>query len=199
MPKGFSEREKAIIREKLLEKGRECFATYGIRKTSVEELTDAAGISKGAFYLFFDSKELLFFEILGQFEAAYHDQMVEVAAGAQGSPRERIKQFLTQAFSAWRTNPLFTHFNQEEFEYLARKLPEEALATTQSRDDLFAERLFEVWRGQGIQIDLDARTYTGLIRALFFVGLHARGIGQEAYPDVLALLIDMVADRVVKQ
>jgi AcrR family transcriptional regulator len=199
MPKGFTEREKAIIREKLLEKGRECFATYGIRKTNVEDLTGAAGISKGAFYLFFDSKELLFFEILGQFEAIYHDQMVEIAAGAQGAPRERIKQFLTQAFSAWRTNPLFTHFNQGELEYLARKLPEQALAATQSRDDLFAERLFEVWRGQGIDITLDARTYIGLMRALFFVGIHARDIGQDAYPDVLALLIDMVAERMVKQ
>src|SRR3712207_797072 len=114
MPKGFSEREKAIIREKLLEKGRECFATYGIRKTSVEDLTDAAGISKGAFYLFFDSKELLFFEILGQFETEYHDDMVKVAESAVGTPRERITQFLNQAFSVWRTNPLFTHFNQEE-------------------------------------------------------------------------------------
>ena len=55
MATNFSEREKEIIRNKLLEKGREFFSTYGLKKTSVEELTQAAGIAKGSFYTFYNS------------------------------------------------------------------------------------------------------------------------------------------------
>ena len=98
--------------------------TYGIRKTNVEDLTSAAGISKGAFYLFFDSKEALFFEILGQFETEYQQQMLDIAAQPGEAPRASVKNFLLQAFSIWRTHPLFMHFDQEEYEYLLRKLPD---------------------------------------------------------------------------
>jgi AcrR family transcriptional regulator len=66
MPKGFTERGKALIHASFLEQGRELFATYGLRKTAIEDLTKAVGISKGAFYLFFESKEQLFFELLEQ-------------------------------------------------------------------------------------------------------------------------------------
>jgi AcrR family transcriptional regulator len=37
----------------LLRQGSTFLTTYGIRKTNVEDLTRAAGISKGAFYLFY--------------------------------------------------------------------------------------------------------------------------------------------------
>src|SRR4051812_30774528 len=107
MPKGFSEREKTIIRAQLLAKGRELFAKQGIKKANVEELTRAANISKGAFYLFFNSKEELFFELLSQFENEYHASLIEAAAQPGASPRQQVKDVLAQAFTIWRTHPLF--------------------------------------------------------------------------------------------
>lgn len=56
MPKAFSEEEKEWIRERLLQEGEKQFSAYGLRKTNIEELADAAGISKGAFYIFFSPK-----------------------------------------------------------------------------------------------------------------------------------------------
>src|SRR5690349_634019 len=103
MPRGFSEREKTIIRAQLLAKGRELFATQGIKKANVEDLTKAANISKGAFYQFYDSKEALFFEILSQFEDEYHAGLLDAAARPSGSPRQRVKDVLTHAFTIWRT------------------------------------------------------------------------------------------------
>jgi AcrR family transcriptional regulator len=199
MPKGFTEREKAIIRAKLLDKGRECLSTYGIRKTSVEDLTDAAGISKGAFYLFFESKELLFFEVLGQFEAEYQTQMLDIVVQAPGSPREAVKQFFRAAFSIWRSHPLFTHFDQAEFEYLARKLPAEAVQVGEHRDEIFVGQLFERWRARGITIECSPGVFFGLSRALFFVSLRADEIGPDNYPQVVELLIDVIVDRIVRE
>jgi AcrR family transcriptional regulator len=63
MPKAFTEQEKELIRKRLLEQGHKQFSAYGLRKTNIEELAEASGISKGAFYLFYTSKEALFMDV----------------------------------------------------------------------------------------------------------------------------------------
>src|SRR5262245_6376057 len=118
MPKGFSERERTIIRAKLREKGGELFGVYGVRKTNVEELARAAGISKGAFYLFYESKEELFFELLEQFEAEYQAAMLEQIAESEAPARERMKALLLKALAVRHENALFARLSQEDFEHL---------------------------------------------------------------------------------
>jgi AcrR family transcriptional regulator len=199
MPKGFSEREKALIRAQLLAKGRELFATQGIKKANVEDLTKAASISKGAFYLFFNSKEELFFEILGQFEDEYHASLVEAAGRPGASPRQLVKDVLTLAFTIWRTNPLFTHFNQEEYQYLARKLPQELVQSTFDKDVIFVERLLNQWRNQGVTINCAPALFLGLMRALFFMSLHEREVGSGIYPDVIGFFIDAITQQIVRE
>jgi AcrR family transcriptional regulator len=199
MPKGFSEREKAIIRAQLLAKGRELFATHGIKKANVEDLTRAANISKGAFYLFFNSKEELFFELLGQFEDEYHANLIAAAGRPGTSPRQQVKDVLTQAFTLWRTNPLFTHFNQEEYEYLMRKLPEGFAQGTIDKDALFVDRLLGAWRAQGVLIDCDPTLFLGLTRALFYISLHEQEVGSGIYPDVIEFFIHAIAQQIVRE
>src|SRR6185295_1847206 len=172
MPKGFTEREKALIRAGLLEKGRELFATYGVRKTNVEDLTRSVSISKGAFYLFFDSKEELFFELLEQFEADFQVMLIEHIARDSTPPRERMRALLREALSTWKHNALFTHFSREEYEYLFRKLPPETLQAHQGKDDAFAAEFAAAWRQAGVVIDCTPSLVSGLIRALFFVSMH---------------------------
>jgi len=199
MPKGFSEREKAVIRAQLLAKGRELFATQGIKKANVEDLTRAANISKGAFYLFFNSKEELFFELLGQFEDEYHANLIAAAARPGTSPRQQVKDVLIQAFSIWRTHPLFTHFNQEEYEYLVRKLPEEFAQTNIDKDAIFVEKLLGAWRAQGVVIDCDPTLFLGLTRALFYISLHEQEVGSGIYPTVIEFFINAIAHQIVRE
>lgn len=60
----FSDEEREWIRQKLLTEARHHFETAGLRKTSVEDLTKAAGIAQGSFYMFFGSKEELYYELI---------------------------------------------------------------------------------------------------------------------------------------
>ena len=64
MPKGFTDDEKKIITKKLIEECKYSWQRYGYKKTSVDELCKNAGISKGAFYIFFKTKEELFYNTL---------------------------------------------------------------------------------------------------------------------------------------
>ena len=50
----FSEEQNESIRKELIREARHCGVTIGMRKTSVEQLAEAVGISKGSFYKFFD-------------------------------------------------------------------------------------------------------------------------------------------------
>lgn len=64
MARSFTEREKEDIKRCLQEACKQSWTQYGYKKTSVDGLCKQAGISKGAFYLFFESKEALFCEVL---------------------------------------------------------------------------------------------------------------------------------------
>lgn len=60
MARSFTEQEKRNIQLKLLAECEKSWAKFGYKKTSIDELCVKAGISKGAFYAFFESKEALF-------------------------------------------------------------------------------------------------------------------------------------------
>jgi len=53
-------------RDKLLKAAEKCFAKYGFDATGVAEICRCAGMSKGAFYHHFSSKQSLFLELLNQ-------------------------------------------------------------------------------------------------------------------------------------
>jgi AcrR family transcriptional regulator len=199
MPRGFSEREKEGIRDNLLDKGRVFLTTYGVKKTNVEDLTRAVGISKGAFYLFYASKEELFFEVLGRFEDEYHAELLKVAVQPGVSSQSQVQDFLKRAFSVWRTNPLFTHFSQEEYEHLVRKLPEEKVRANLHKDRIFVGRLLDQWRDHGVVVGCSPEMFLGLMRALFFISLHEQELGPDMSPAVIDFFIDLIAQRVVQK
>lgn len=56
MPKIFSESDKEIIRNKLLEEGIKALETKHYRNISLDDITSSMGIAKGTFYHFFLQK-----------------------------------------------------------------------------------------------------------------------------------------------
>lgn len=61
-------------RSRLLEKGGDLVSSRGFNATGVQEITAAAGVPKGSFYNYFDSKEAFAVEVLSE----YWDQVVEL-------------------------------------------------------------------------------------------------------------------------
>src|SRR3954467_6175134 len=103
MPRAFSERERDAIREQLQGAAREAFRTQGLRRTNVEDLARSAGISKGAFYLFYPSKEALLLELLLQLEEVfrgYFERKVEA------SPRQAMRDLLFATLELRDTEPM---------------------------------------------------------------------------------------------
>lgn len=92
MGRSFTEEEKKHLEQQMYEVGRKCLITYGVQRTKIEDITREVGISKGSFYLFFDSKEEFFFRIVNQeHEKLENDLMIKLSK--PGSKIEKIKAF----------------------------------------------------------------------------------------------------------
>ncbi len=197
MPKAFSEREKEIIHQRLLEKGRALFAAHGLKKTNVEDLTQAAGISKGAFYLFYSSKEELYFEVIAQAEEDFRRQVFAGIREAQGSPRQRFAALLQRAFHLWKQTPELRQFDRSEYELLLSKLPEEQIHDHLRSDDRFLQELVAALRREGVEVTLPIPELAGLMTGLFFISMHEDDFGPGMYTGTINLLIELIAAHAV--
>lgn len=193
MPRAFTEQERQEIRQDLLDAGREHFIRYGIRRTNIEDLTRAAGISKGAFYSFYDSKEMLFMDILEAYEAELRKQIFNIALNPQRSARANLAELLKEAFSAWETSPFLENFDQQDLAVLMRKIPTERKQAHLQGDQLFVQQILERWERSPNTTARDPRTVEGLMKALFIVNLHKDDMDSDSYRQALEVLIDLVA------
>ena len=181
----FTEEQNETIRRDLIREARCCGVTVGMRKTSVEQMTEAVGISKGSFYKFFDSKELLFFAVL-------EDIHTECFAAAQKSlqenaaidPASRTAAAILAA-CRWLSETKAFVFIENDAEFLLHRLPEEVKTAHYHDDETHIRLLLEKYdlvpsRG----ISLAAATVRGLILTVS----HKEQIG-ELYPQVLETLV----------
>jgi AcrR family transcriptional regulator len=65
----MARRAPASTKDHLLEAAEHCFAAHGLEATKVEQITAEAGIAKGAFYSYFESKEECWRQIVERFLA----------------------------------------------------------------------------------------------------------------------------------
>ena len=143
MRKALSEREQAAIRAKLIASCRSCWERYGYKKTGVAELAAMSGISTGAFYSFFPSKEMLFIETANAFTAKLYALMSEncPAAPTRVDFAEGFKRCADEMFSnRW----IFSL--REDAETFLRKLPEEFLEQDFQQDLLDITAVVSLYR-----------------------------------------------------
>ena len=181
----FTEEQNETIRRDLIREARCCGVTVGMRKTSVEQLTEAVGISKGSFYKFFDSKELLFFAVL-------EDIHTECFAAAQKSLQENaaIDPAIRTAAAIlaacrWLSETKAFVFIENDAEFLLHRLPEEVKTAHYHDDETHIRQLLEKY-------DLVPNRGTSLaaatVRGLILTVSHKEQIG-ELYPQVLETLV----------
>jgi len=198
MPKKFNDQEKEQIRQKLLAAGRNSFQTFGLRKTSVEDLTKAAGIAQGSFYLFYASKEELCYEILLQEEASIREQLLRATGSNSIVTKSSIAGFILDGFRLMSENPLIRQMYLEgEFEYLIRKLPPELLEQNYRDDQDAMMPVVQQWQASGILADVKPELIVSMFRAIVLLSLHKKEIGEDNYTPTIELLVDVLAEGMV--
>ncbi len=193
MPKRFTEHEKELIRKRLLDAGYEQFSTYGLKKTNVEELAQAARISKGAFYLFYESKEALFMDVAEMAERRFRQEMLAAVDRPGPSPRARLFAVLKTAFDSFQTIPILQYFTGSDFDLLFRKVPAEKLEEHLANDREFFRELVARCRAAGIPIRARPEQISGLLYPLVLGVMHEDDLGQESMGGSVDLLLELIA------
>ncbi len=172
MPKAFTEQEKELIRRRLLEQGHKQFSAYGLRKTNIEELAEASGISKGAFYLFYASKEALFMDVVEQVEQRFRQELFAMVDLPGPSPRARLFALLQHAFHRVKTIPLLQFLTSSDYDLLFRRVPPETFQEHLANDRAFINDLIARCQNAGIPIRVQPEEMVSLLYPLVLTILH---------------------------
>jgi AcrR family transcriptional regulator len=195
VPRPFTPDERVHIAERLREVGRAAFAARGLRRVTVDDLAAAAGISKGAFYLFFDSKEALLLDLFQRFEADFQRKILDEVLRPEFGPAESLRMLLRTAVEVRGTDPLLRNLSDTDAEILMRRIPAAQAALLLEADVASARRFVDYWREQGSPIGVDAEILAGLMRAIVLTAFRQQEIGAAVYQQVVQVLIDSVAQR----
>jgi AcrR family transcriptional regulator len=194
MPKGFTEHEKALIRRRLLEQGDRQFSAYGLRKTTVEELAAAVGISKGAFYLFFESKEALFMAVAEEtVEQRLRGELLAAIDRPGPSPRARLLALFNQVFALFKSVPMLRFFTGSDYDLLLRRLPPEQLQQHLAADRVFFEEFVARCRQAGIPVQVRPEEIGSLLYALILGATHEDEWGAGPTAGAIDVLLELVA------
>ncbi|KAA0689141.1 TetR family transcriptional regulator [Neorhizobium sp. P12A] len=89
------------VRGKLVAAGLETFHAKGFNGSSIQDITEAAGVPKGSFFNHFKSKEALALEVL---EPYGQSSRIDMLFDKTKTPLDRLKthfEFLADGYAAW--------------------------------------------------------------------------------------------------
>ncbi|MEJ7650013.1 MAG: helix-turn-helix domain-containing protein [Nakamurella sp.] len=122
-------RRRRATRARLLDAAATVFAERGLGRTSIEEVCEAAGFTRGAFYSNFASLDELFFALYEQRAGRVAEQVANALAG----PGERtIPALVERVVSALSVDREWTMIKAEYFLHAARH-PDAAAALQRHR------------------------------------------------------------------
>ncbi len=193
MPRAFSEHERELIRKRLMEQGDKMFSAYGLKKTNIEEIADAVGISKGAFYGFYESKEALFMDVIERVEARVREQILAVVDLPGPSARARLFAVLQKAFALFQAVPMLQVFTSSDFDLLFHRIPVEKLQKHLINDQAFIDELIARCRDAGIPIRVQSEQLVGMLYPLVPAMLREDDLRRNRFSDSIDMLLELVA------
>lgn len=194
MATAFTQRERERIYESLQNAALRCASTVGMRHATVDELAREAGISKGAFYRFFDSKEHLFLSMLERMHNEMYGSAERVLAERTDLPvRERTTLAVREVCRVAEKYDAVV-FIREEAPLLLRRLPESMLREHYKSDE---ERIRALVLKADVKLNTSLETACAVIRLLLMTLLVKGDVG-ERFDEAMRLMIEGACDRLVR-
>ena len=188
MARSFSEREKENIRKSLIDICKQNWTQYGYKKTSVDEICKQAGISKGAFYLFFESKEALFCEVL----CSVQREICEMAATAMEEEKRKsgVAKALKLIYRAYDKNSFLYGSDTADYTILMNKVSEEQAKKMEQAGEL-SRQLFS--SHSALKFKVDANMAISVIYSLI-MNIKNKDILPQNHLEVFDFMADHLID-----
>ena len=196
MATAFTTEEKEIIRKKLHKVAKECLQRYGVKKTTVDQMAAMVDISKGSFYNFYSSKEMLFFAVLEEYQIDVMDRLTEQLDMEAKIDTNRQVQLLYDIYQDFRYSFMYTIFKNHEMELLVRKLPKEAITNHHLIDDRMVKKIVS---RINIRENVSVEIVSALFRTIAMTILHIEEIGEKQFDTTLKLVIQGIVEQITKE
>ena len=196
MATAFTSEEKEVIRKKLHKVAKECLQRYGVKKTTVDQMAAMVDISKGSFYNFYSSKEMLFFKVLEEYQIDVMNRLTEQLGMETKIDTNRLVELLYDFYQDFRYSFMYTIFKNHEMELLLRKLPKEAITNHHLIDDRMVKKIVS---RINIRENVSVEIVSALFRTIAMTILHIEEIGEEQFDIALKLVIQGIVEQITKE
>ena len=196
MATAFTTEEKEVIRKKLHKVAKECLQRYGVKKTTVDQMAAMVDISKGSFYNFYSSKEMLFFAVLEEYQIDVMNRLTEQLDMEAKIDTSRLVELLYDFYQGFRYSFMYTIFKNHEMELLVRKLPKEAITNHHLIDDRMVKKIVS---RINIRENVSVEIVSALFRTIAMTILHIEEIGEKQFDTTLKLVIQGVVEQITKE
>lgn len=197
MPK-FTEAEKERIRLEMSQVAYRNFIDKGLKNTSIEEITSSVGIAKSSFYVFYESKEALYLELL-TLEGEQIEKKVWPAVNEVKDIRLALKTYLyimsSELESKVLTKRLIT--NLEEYKMVSRKVSSEYVGRKMLRSVAPLMEFISENKKANNLIKADSEVIAGALRAALLMIVHKKDVGEEIYPKVQEIIFNAVVNELI--
>ncbi|GAP18851.1 TetR/AcrR family transcriptional regulator [Levilinea saccharolytica] len=192
MPRGFSENQMYLLQEKLISAAFDALSSSGVRKTPVGDLAKSAGISTGAFYKFFPSKEALFFAVYERTEESLKKEFVTRLDTSPEVSKNVIRDVLKQLLLSEKMQSFLRLMQKEERMYLIRGVDPAVVEAHLQKDLAFLNSVIERLKLRGVQVTGNVNLILSFLQALFVLDAARDELGAEA-----SLIIDAFVDTFI--
>ena len=189
MPRSFTDIEKENIRQNLIKECKKSWSVHGYKKTRVAELCFKVGISTGAFYLFYDSKEALFCDVMDNFQKSTRLMFKEMLSSPP--TKDEICQVLKKLYLEYAENDIITKRHNPDYQSLLNKLPKEwRQKHSENSEDSLATTLFS----PNIKMKVSKDRARGIINTLLLTVVN-KEIIKDHY-EIFCTLLDCTIDEI---
>jgi AcrR family transcriptional regulator len=191
MPKAFTKPQKEMIEAQLIQATMARLNRLDEEKLTVDQLVRDVGISKGAFYLFFDSKEALIFRTIVSFHDLVEAEMQELIMKSGTKDQKALFiDIMNALYASVQQAPWLLKLEGAMYQDLVKKIDQNALDAHLEKDQEMTQRMMELF---GIA-DRDAPLVSAHLRAIFMLLLHKKEIGEAYFDIVVSQQISWLAD-----
>ncbi|WP_264741012.1 TetR/AcrR family transcriptional regulator [Cytobacillus firmus] len=135
----------------IMESALELFAKQGFEATSVQQITEHSGISKGAFYLSFKSKDELIMALIDHFMEQFVSDIDHIVKDPNNTGEELLRKFFYTTFHSFQKHSDFAKvFIKEQAHTFNEELISKGRHFDQLIDDITLSMLDQLY-GENVQ------------------------------------------------
>ena len=195
MPPIFTMEQRDALKVRLLEIGTELIASSGIKKMSISKVTAKAGIAKGTFYNFFESKDRFVIEIIHYGKEEIY-QCINKLVEENGFLDKQGLQILLSKFSLSGKNNVLSIFSKEDMLWLRENCKEEYILDS-IKEDMIMKQLFAHVKGLNPRINF--HVVANYMKTISLLNEHKSEMHQDALDETQQLMVQAMFDYMFRE